>query len=182
MALIAPDGGGKTTLARLLQESTPLTVKVIYMGLYRPPSSGRTALHVPGPGLVFRLLRAWARYGLGRFHRALGRIVVFDRYTYDALLTPPEQLNALGRGHRYLLGNACPAPDLTILLDVDPQILRSRKDEHGLHDLAEQRQRFLDLAGRRPEIVVVDASRPLEEVNRDVTALVWSAYRGRESS
>jgi hypothetical protein len=177
VALLAPDGGGKSTIAELLRTSLPVEVKVIYMGLYQRPSKS-PPFRIPGPGLAVRLIRAWTRYALGRLHQARGRIVVFDRYTYDALLARPEELGLLGRGHRRLLASACPPPDVAILLDADPEVLHARKSDHTVGELAAQREGFLRLTKLRPEILVVDGARPLEEVGLAVKEIVWSAYSG----
>jgi len=96
VALLAADGAGKTTVAHRLRDSLPVPVKMIYMGLYQ--GSRRSVFDVPVVGLALRLLRAWFRYGVGSVHRARGRIVVFDRYTYDVLVSQTDRLNLLGRG------------------------------------------------------------------------------------
>jgi thymidylate kinase len=115
-------------------------------------------------------LRVWGRYLAGRYHQMRGRLVIFDRYTYDALLPPPGQLDWRNRLYYSLLGHACPAPDLVILLDAPGSLMYRRKHEHNPAELEIQRQRFLALRGRVPHLEVVDASAPADRVRDEVLA------------
>lgn len=178
VALMAPDGAGKSTLVLRLQQSIPLAVEVIYMGPYREARWMDRISHIPGPGVAIRIARAWWRYSRGMFHRLRGRIVLFDRYTYDALAVSTDGLNPLVRGHLWLVGHACPPPDLTIVLDAPAEVLWRRKQEHGVDSLEKARQAFLRFAHQR-DAMIIDAAQPLEEVCRQVTRLIWTTYSGR---
>jgi dTMP kinase len=72
-------------------------------------------------------------------------------------------------------------PDLTLVLDLDVEIAwgrldrtrshRDRMESQGLEFLSRVRQGFLNEAARQPDRVrVVDASRSVEEVQRDIRA------------
>jgi thymidylate kinase len=178
VVLLAPDGAGKTTLAQSLSETFAIPVSVVYMGLYRRSGGPDRRYRVPGVFVLERLLLSWGRAGVGFAARAAGRLVVFDRYPYEALLTPPQDMNRLGRGHRTVLGHSCPHPDLTILLDAPGAVLHARKPERPADDLERVRRRLADLRRRVPRAVVVDATPAFDDVRRNVTDMIWRAYRG----
>ena len=171
VALLAPDGAGKSTLVRALAAYPSLPVWTAYLGLY--PRSARR-FPVPGVGFLFRVVRQWGHYLLARWHQARGMIVVFDRYPYDARLPPRRIGGRLDRLRRWLLGRVLPSPDLAIVLDAPAEVLRSRKDEQDIDELRRQRGSYLSLAGRLPcPTVVVDAGRSEPEVRREVADLIW---------
>jgi thymidylate kinase len=177
VALLAPDGAGKSTAVARLRGSLPIQVRDIYMGLY-PRGQRRVGPAVPGLGVLVRLSRQWRGYLLGRHHRRTGRVVIFDRYCYDARLQAGGSL--LRRSRRWLLGHACPPPDLTLVLDAPGALLHRRKAEHPPEELEHRRQGYLDLA-RRFGWHIVDASRSADEVEAELTQQIWRIYRARAS-
>jgi hypothetical protein len=175
VALLAPDGAGKSTAIDRLRGAVPLPVETVYMGLYgrdRRPAQAP----VPGFGTLVRLLRQWRGYLIGRRHRRRGSIVLFDRYCYDARLSDPGD-GALRRLRSWVLGHACPPPDLTVVLDAPGPVLHRRKPEHPAEELEERRQGYLRLAGRH-EWHVIDAARDVQQVERELSGLIRRAYHG----
>lgn len=179
VALVAPDGAGKSTVAALLQRSFYLPGRSLYMGLYPRNGAKRARRRIAGMGLSRRLLGQWRRYLAARYHRARGRLVVFDRYAYDIGLAADGPAHGRDRIRRWLLGRALPHPDVVVVLDAPGEVLYRRKREHSPAALERQRQQYLGLRGRLPRAVVVDATRDEDTVRRDVTAAVWNAYAGR---
>jgi thymidylate kinase len=177
VALLAPDGGGKSTLAAGLEGTFPGPVRSIYMGLTKA-SGSKTRYRVKAFGTA-RILRQYRRYLTGRYHRSRGRLVVFDRYIYDAMLPPSRQLSAIKRIRRRLLSRLCPAPDLVLLLDAPAEILYRRSREHSVAVLEGRRRDYLTLQGRVPNLRVVDASGEQERVLQEATSLIWEVYRRR---
>ncbi len=151
-------------------------MRVLYMGL------GADSQDSPGwllrLGRVGRLLTIWGRYLNARYDQARGRLVIFDRYTYDALLTPSEGLTRFSRLSRWVRAHACPPPDLAVLLDVPGDVMYQRKGEHSPAHLEAERQRFLALRERIPRMVVVDATRAAETVRADVIEQIQRRYAG----
>jgi thymidylate kinase len=179
VALVAPDGAGKSTVAALLRHSFYLPGRSLYMGLYPRNGGAPGRRRIPGIGLSRRLLGQWRRYLAARYHRARGRLVVFDRYSYDVALAPDGPASGGDRLRRWLLGHAFPHPDVVVVLDVPGEVLYARKREHSPVALERQRRQYLRLRDRLPRAVVVDAAPDEDRVRREVTAAVWSAYASR---
>jgi hypothetical protein len=176
VALLAPDGAGKSTAVARLRGALPLPVQTIYMGLY-PRDQRSPTTRVPGVGTLVRLVRQWRGYLLGRRYRRSGWTVLFDRYCYDARLSEGHR-GGLHRLRSWALGHACPPPDLTVVLDAPGAVLYRRKPEHAPEDLERRRQGYLTLAARSGW-TVVDASKDLEDVQRDLSGVIWQALRTR---
>jgi thymidylate kinase len=192
VALIAPDGAGKTTLTRALVRSLPYRTRRVYMGygagggtsgavggwLLRlagsHPSSGS------GPKRPARAAgRFAARLGLqvGRSlivsaHRLFGRAVLLDRHASEAWLGL-EAGGSRAALYQRLLQSVSPRVDLVVLLDTEPDVLHRRKPEHPLERLARQRQAYRRLIGRIPGAVVVDATGSAEDVRKALTNVIW---------
>ena len=109
VALLAPDGAGKSTLAASLEGSFPVPVRRVYLGLYGHGTDARSR----GPGGRFglpgRIAWIWRRWLGARWQEARGRIVVFDRHVLDLAVAPPGG-GRKARLRRSLLLRRLPAP------------------------------------------------------------------------
>jgi thymidylate kinase len=178
VALLAPDGAGKSTLAHGLVGNFYFPVRLLYMGLYQN-KRGSEGKKIKGLGLARNLTKQWQRYAVSRHYRASGKLVIFDRYSYDALLPSaqrPSLKGKLRRFRRWLLAYSCPPPNLILFLDAPGELLYSRKGERSPADLEAQRQQYLRLQSVLPQMVVVDASRGAESVRQEATNLIWQKY------
>jgi thymidylate kinase len=181
VALLGPDGAGKSSLAARLGDGAPMRTRQIYLGLYGGSRRGRGPVRVFGRrvpfGTALRLLPAmWGGWIRGWLHARRGHLVLFDRHPFDARLADGSRGRA--RIRRAVLGHLMPAPDLTVVLDAPAALLVERKAEHPVEQIDQQRQRYLQLAGRLPRATVVDVSGPLGGVAASVTAVVAMALAG----
>jgi thymidylate kinase len=182
VALLGPDGAGKSTLATGIAASFKLPVSIMYMGLTGGFLQRVAKLRIPGVVFVGRALVIWRRYLRARLHQARGRLVVFDRYIFDAFVPHPRRLNVLERLSRRLNGYLCPAPDLVLILDAPGDLMHVRKGEYDGEMLEDWRRHFLALQQRIPDIVeVIDATQDKEAVRRDATQRIWRRYRARQT-
>ncbi len=177
VALLAPDGAGKSTLVTALRDRFVAPVHSVYMGLYQGGSGRRGGTRLPGAGLARLLVTQWRRYLTARYRQAGGQLVLFDRYGYDARLPTRGDAGPLRRLRRWLIAHACPPPDLVVILDAPGDVLFARKGEHSPALLEEQRQAYLRMCRTLRRAAVVDARCDADELRRRVTALIWDQYR-----
>jgi thymidylate kinase len=180
VAILGPDGSGKSTLAEGIQSTFYFPVHRVYMGLWSSKEEPRG-----GTASVLRILlrpfTVWRRYLSSLHHRTLGRVVVFDRYVYDALLPPRGPMVWLKRPYFRLLSRLCPAPNLVLLLDVPGPVMHLRSGEYDPEHLEAEREQYQRLRRRIPHLAHVDGHRPPGLVLADALALIWQLYLTREA-
>jgi thymidylate kinase len=216
VALIGPDGAGKTSVAQGLPTALGRPVSYLYMGVSADSSNSllpttriahalkrrrgaapdnrgpRDHREVSGERrrgrrravgalraalrLTNRLAEEWTRQARAWALVRRGSVVVFDRhffadyYAYDIAGNGARPLSR--RLHGLLLARLYPRPDLTIYLDAPADVLLARKGEGAAELLERRRADYLQLAQVLEHFVVVDATKPLEEVTQDVAAHV----------
>jgi len=202
ITLEGPDGGGKSTQARLLVEY--LTARGTPALLTREPGGtpigdqirrtlmdlGNTGMQPRTEILLFSASRAQIVHQVIRPRLEAGGVVVCDRF-YDSTLAYQ------GYGHGLDLtalraitefATAGLRPDLTFLIDLPAEDgLRRRRrggqwnrlDAYDLGFHQRVRQGYFDLAAAEPDRwVTVDATRPVETVQSEIRRLVEARLEG----
>ena len=182
VAVIGPDGAGKSTLVEGLRATMPFHVRVQYMGLTGGRMPRADALRVPGVVLAARLAIIWMRYLRAALYRRRGQIVVFDRYTLDGAVPPGKRVGTLGALSRRIQRHACPMPDLVLFLDASGHTMHARKHEYDAATLESWREAFGRLRASVSNLEVLDAEQPADVVRRRATELIWRRYRERHGA
>lgn len=179
VAIVGPDGAGKTTLVSSLAASLPFATRTMYMGLTGGRLPLADALRIPGVVLVSRLAVLWVRYLVARYHHIRGRIVLFDRYTMDGRVPAGVPLGR-GRSRARLVEAALvPVPDLVLVLDCSGQTMHGRKGEYDAGRLEIWRAAYRRLADGDDRFELVDAECSPEDVRRDAQRRIWCRYATR---
>jgi thymidylate kinase len=127
---------------------------------------------VVGAQLALRLGRLARTNVVTRYHRALGRVVLLDRYIVDATL-PSADLDWKGRLSAVLVLRTAAAPDRIVFLDAPAEVVFARKGELTIDELRQRRDHYLEMSERFPQWMTVNADRPLVEVLADVGEILW---------
>jgi len=190
IAVLGPDGSGKSTLLQALKQRLGrgrpfLEVRIFH---WRPGriGGGKASGPVTDPhgepprgflascAKVGLLAIDWVLgYWLDLAHlRAKGILVAFDRHYVDLLVDPKRYRYGGPMKFAEFIGHWIPRPDLFIILDLPAEVAHARKPEVPLEEARRLRERYLKLGASLPKAYVVDASRPLEEVEADVVDLI----------
>jgi|GEM_PF-31262 len=164
-ALLAPDGGGKSTVARSLARSAPVPARVIYAGCPAPLSHVHASLQRP--------IHFWWKALRIRWLRAVGYLVITDRYVFDGWVDDTGLDPERRSWRRRFLEWPFPRPDLVVVLDAPGEELYRRSGQRSPATLERRRQAYVSLRERIPGVVVVDATQPEEEVLEAVTSYLW---------
>jgi thymidylate kinase len=191
LVLCGVDGCGKSTAAaavstRLATTFSPLKSRHFHWKLpmfstcRRAERTGQNPHGKPArsrPLSLVYFLFHWLEFFLGSWLSlpALtfrGGLVTIDRFYYDFFvdqrryrLQVPQRLVTLGF---WFLNK----PDLVILLDAPAEVLHQRKPELSLDETKRQRQAYLQLVHRLPNGILIDASRPADQVAHEISRSV----------
>lgn len=179
VALLGPDGAGKSTLAAGISDAFFAPVCPIYMGLGHDRPAILASLRGPGLYTLGCLLTQWWRYAIAQYHQVRGHLVIFDRYTYDSLPPPSRRLSPFHRAARWMRAHACPPPNLVLVLDVPGEVMYARKRERDAASLEADRQQLLALRQWVPNVEIVDGARSADDVKEDVLNRLWKLYETR---
>lgn len=105
--------------------------------------------------------------------------VIFDRYTYDELANLNLK-NAFVRAYARFIMRLVPRPDVSFLLDADPEAARARKPEYPLDFIRQNRQAYFDLDRIIGGLTVVPPM-AIEDAKRQVVSHVASILESRNS-
>lgn len=182
VAVLGPDGAGKSTLVRALADDFVLPARTMYLGLYGG-SRARAGSRVPGVTLLRQVGTTLGAAMTAAYHRRRGRLVILDRSGYDVLVPSPSGRRSRKRRVREaLIGRLSVRPDLVVILDAPAEVLARRKAEHPKDVLERWRAGYRSLPERLPAgiaVEILDASQNPRRVQAAATAAIWRRFAAR---
>lgn len=197
VAILGPDGVGKSSVIELASKQLEQTAKIVdiyhlkpkvlygKIGIKKGPVAEPHAL--PARGVLFSICKilTWViEYWLDRIillpkHSHLR---LFDRY-YDDLLVDPKRYRYGGpMWMAKFIAVVMPRPELWILLDAPAELVQKRKSEVLINETLRQKDEYLRLVRGFKNSVVIDASRPLNEVASEVARVIVDAMARRTAA
>lgn len=182
VALVGPDGAGKSTVIEEVAALIPLGVRVAYLGNRGAGRPGRGGTPKSGARETAGVLKDTARAArrLAREHWAAtrGSIVLCDRHPKELLAVRPRRPHPAAALERFLVRWLLPWPDALIVLEAPAEVLHARKPEHPIERLEEWLRSYRTELGPRGA-TFVDTAAPREETVREVSELVWDEVARR---
>ena len=192
IALEGIDGTGKSTIAKSLQENLS---KIGYqIAIFKEPTNETEAgkkirkSYQKGRTLVEEELawfiedRKWDVENNILPSLKDKKIVILDRYYFSTACYQGARMDNLWQDILTQNRALFPEPDLTIIIDVEPnialtRITKERKESNtfeGLEYLAKVRKLFLEIVKEDPigNYVLIDGSKTLEKVIEEITTIV----------
>jgi dTMP kinase len=185
------DGSGKTTQAKILVRKLKLSSGAVFTA---EPSEGKTGKFIRNrilygekraPITVEALLFAADRIEhindevLPKLEE--GRLVVCDRYTYSSLAYQGSA--GLSLDWIKIINQNALKPDLSLFIDVDPEVVLSRlkRKKSVMENLKTQqkvREIYLEFV-KNGELKLIDGDKPKAEVAREVVDVVTQFLKAR---
>jgi thymidylate kinase len=189
LTVLGPDGSGKSTLLAGLRDRWPRSLGSVHTHHLRPHRLSRNKAsagpvvdphRLPPRGaltsvaaLIFVMSDWWIGYWTRIVReRAKHGFVVFDRHLLDVLVDP---LRYRYGGPSWVTRAACrlvPQPDVVVILDAPPVVVRARKQEVTPAESERQSLAYRRLATEVARAHLVDATVAPEEVLEAVTTIV----------
>ena len=197
VAILGPDGVGKSAIISRLVEEIPVGATVAYLGWIprrkrgvRPvaPASPDSAERIEASGsisplrecafVVLHALRFLPRLARVYLSAWRGYIVICDRHPVELLAIRPRQTASAAALERLIWRRLIPWPDAIVLLDAPAAVLSRRKDEHPPHVLEGWRRAYHDVFGSAAS-AVISTTDPVETSVRLVAAAAWEELKRR---
>lgn len=182
VALVGPDGAGKSTVVEEMAARIPLGVRIAYLGNRRSGNAARSRAPKSAAretaGVLKDTARAARRLVRERWATARGSIVLCDRHPKELLAVRPRRPRPAALLEQFLVRWLLPWPDALIVLEAPADVLHARKPEHPIERLEEWLRSYRAELGPRGA-KFVDTTGTREETIREVSELVWAAVQRR---
>jgi thymidylate kinase len=192
LMIVGPDGTGKTTLCKALEQqiSTRAPVRVLAnrrgvepLGLLpaRAPRGSTSAPHRhparPLPLSVAKVLYSFVDLYLGwlvkirPFVRQGGWVVV-ERGWWDLLVDPLRYRLRLPRWLGRTLAYCMPRPSVVLVLEAPSEVITARKAQLSVPELARQMRAWREILPATQRRLYLDTSAPLQDVLQTISQAI----------
>jgi thymidylate kinase len=185
VAVLGPDGVGKSTIIKRLIDATGTAFRSNWVAHWRPMSlwRGKHTSAVTDPHgqvthspwwSVARVFCHVMDYWFGYWWKirpmlARSNLVVFDRYFYDLIIDPRRYRYGGPRWLVRALSPLIPRPDLVFVLEAPDEVVLSRKQEVTPQEVQRQRRCYRQLANKMANANLVRTDQEIEQVVRTVS-------------
>lgn len=194
IALLSPDGGGKTTILNALREYevssfSGIERKYVRPGLFQnigqyKPNAKPEMTDNPNPHgrKPDGTIKSWIRFLIYLVDFTIGyylkvvplkwqrKLVVFDRYYYDYFVDMYRYHYSLPQWVPHFFSAIIPKPEITFILYASPEVLYQRKRELTLEETERQCAAFKDVATKVKGAVLIDVNRPIEDIIKEIVS------------
>lgn len=178
IACLGPDGSGRTNVieqlsARPLAPFAQAHIMDLRPHMMRPkPVNPESKIPRGRLGTMAKLMMFVADYWLGywlqiRPKLVASTLVVSNRYFDDILVDPSYYRIDRSRALARWLLPWIPRPELWLIFDVPTEVLQTRTREVAAEEAVRLRGEYRKVLRRREDVVVLDAGRPVDEVNAE---------------
>ncbi len=197
VAFLSPDGGGKSTIIKRIEDTCAGSfcgINYIYtrphmlknLGTYNPLNPHGEGNGNPDPHgkKLHGRLKSWMRflyymvdYVIGTIMKiypmkVMKKLIVFDRYYYDYMVDLQRYQYKLPRCVPFLFRHLVPMPDIVFILDGNPEILYARKKELTLEELKYQVTAYRHVAQVVKNSQIINVNNDIAKVTSDVTRAI----------
>lgn len=196
IALLAPDGGGKSTVLDALRQYgitsfAGVERKYIRPGLFKnigqyKPNAKPEMANNPNPHgrKPDGIIKSWVRFltylidfSVGYYIKVVPlkwqrKLVAFDRYYYDYYVDMYRYHYSLPKWVPRLFAFMIPSPSLTFILFAPANVIYNRKKELTFEETRRQCEAFRNLAEIIPNAVLVDVNRPISIIVEDIVKMI----------
>lgn len=192
IALLAPDGGGKSTILNALKEYEITSFagverKYIRPGLFKnigqykpnalPEMTDNPNPHGRKPDSP---LKSWIRFLIYLIDFTLGylikviplkwqrKLIVFDRYYYDYYVDMYRYHYSLPKWAPHFFSFLIPTPTITFVLYAPADVIYNRKKELTLEETKRQCMAFKKVAENTENAILIDVNRPIKEIVNEI--------------
>ena len=196
IALLAPDGGGKSTILEALKaygvtSFAGVERKYIRPGMFKnigqykpnaqPEKTDNPDPHGRKPDGVLKSLVRFLIYmidfTLGYYIKVVPlkwkrKLIVFDRYYYDYYVDMYRYHYSLPQWLPRLFGFMIPRPAITFILYASPEVIYNRKKELTFEETRRQCEKFKDMAQTLPNAQLINVDRPVCDIVKDIVTVI----------